>query len=165
MDLPDGLWSAGRALVPLKCLLTPSSSLKHMVSNGKHHCSQYIPQKTSKNIPVHGISFSHKLQQTSGLKNENHLERVLAKLHPGSRVEVAAEEFWSKGCWKHWQEERRGRERCGTWWRETAYLDWWGSTSKVGMTTNAEQSLPQHTFSLNRLDIPTVGVKLELKLT
>lgn len=26
-------------------------------------------------------------------KNENHLEEVLAKLHPGTRVEEAAEEF------------------------------------------------------------------------
>lgn len=85
MDLSNGLWSAGRALVPLRCLITPRSSSKHLADNRRHHCSQQIPQRTSKNIPVHSISFSLKL--TSCLRNENHLEGVLAKLHPGTEEE------------------------------------------------------------------------------
>lgn len=62
---------------------------------------------------------------------------------PSIQNDLGAEELWSKGCKKLWVRVReRERERCGTQWRETASPDWLGNTSKVGIATEMEQSLP-----------------------
>lgn len=63
-------------------------------------------------------------------------------------------------------ERKRGEEERDVVLGEGKQLFWIGEEPCKGGNGNRSRVVPAlHTFSLNRLDIPTVGVKLELKLT